>query len=132
MPKGASLDHPSHELISSRWSPYSFSARLVPREDLLSLFEAARRAASSFDGQPWRYVVANRDRTEEFERVLSCLLEGNRRWARDAPVVALGCVRQTSSRNHRPNRVALHDLGLAAATLTFETSVESTCNRWPG
>lgn len=54
MPKGASLDHPIHELISSRWCPYCFSARLVPREDLLSLFEAVRWAASSFNEQPWR------------------------------------------------------------------------------
>ena len=122
MPKGASPDHPIHELISSRWSPYCFSSRLVPREDLLSLFEAARRAASSFDEQPWRYVAATRDRIEEFERALSRLLEGNHTWARDAPVVARGCVRQTFSRNNRPNRVALHDLGLAAATLTFEAT----------
>ena len=100
MPKGASPDRPIHELISSRWSPYCFSTRLVPREDLLSLFEAARRATASFNEQPWRYVVATRDRIEEFERVLSCLLEGDRTWAGDASVVALGCDRQTFSRNN--------------------------------
>ncbi len=122
MPKGASPDHPIHELIANRWSPYCFSNRLIPREDLLSVFEAARWAASSFNEQPWRYVVATRDRIEDFERVLSCLLEGNRAWAKDAPAVALGCVRQAFSWNNRPNRVAQHDLGLASATLTFEAT----------
>ncbi len=37
-------------------------------------------------------------------------------------MVALGCVRQTLFRNNRPSRVALHDLGLASATLTFEAT----------
>ncbi|MDE0620622.1 MAG: nitroreductase family protein [Bryobacterales bacterium] len=85
MPKGASPDYPIHEVISSRWSPYCCSNRLIPREDLLRLFESARWAASSFNEQPWRSVVATRDRIEEVERVLSGLLEGNRTWARDAP-----------------------------------------------
>ena len=122
MSKDASPDHPVHELISTRWSPYSFSRRLIPREDLLSIFEAARWAASSFNEQPWRYLVASRDRREDFDRILSCLLEGNQVWAREAPTVALGCTRTTFSRNDKPNRVAQHDLGLASASLTFEAT----------
>ena len=120
MHKEASPDHPIHELISTRWSPYAFSRRPVPREHLLSIFEAARWAASSFNEQPWRYIVANRDRKDDFEKVLSCLLEGNRAWAKEAPTLALGCTRITFSHNGKPNRVARHDLGLASATLTFE------------
>ena len=115
-------DHPIHKLISARWSPYAFSERPIPRDDLLSIFEAARWAASSFNEQPWRYLVASRDQTKCFERILSCLLEGNRMWARQAPTLALGCVKRTFSRNGRPNRVAQHDLGLASATLTFEAT----------
>ena len=122
MSKDASPDHPIHELISKRWSPYSYSNRPVPREDLLSIFEAARWAASSFNEQPWRYIVATRDRMDDFDKVLSCLLEGNRKWAQEAPALALGCVRTTFSRDNRPNRVAQHDLGLASATLTFEAT----------
>ncbi len=122
MSKDASPDHPVHELISTRWSPYSFSRRLIPREDLLSIFEAARWAASSFNEQPWRYLVASRDRREDFDRILSCLLEGNQVWAREAPTVVLGCTRTTFSRNDKPNRVAQHDLGLASASLTFEAT----------
>ena len=122
MSKQASPDHPIHKLIVSRWSPYSFSTRPIPREDLLAIFEAARWAASSFNEQPWRYLVAHRDQTEDFEKILGCLLEGNRIWARAAPTLALGCTRRTFSRNGRPNRVAQHDLGLASASLTFEAT----------
>lgn len=122
MPTRTRPDHPIHELISARWSPYAFSERPIPRDDLLSIFEAARWAASSFNEQPWRYLVASRDQTQGFDRILSCLLDGNRMWARQAPTLALGCVRRTFSRNGRPNRVAQHDLGLASATLTFEAT----------
>ena len=122
MSKDASPDHAVHEFISTRWSPYAFSRRLIPREDLLSIFEAARWAPSSFNEQPWRYVVASRDRAEDFDKVLSCLLEGNQAWAREVPVLALGCISTTFSRNGRPNRVAQHDLGLASASLTFEAT----------
>ena len=122
MSKTASPDHPIHELISKRWSPYSYSNRPVPPADLLSIFEAARWAASSFNEQPWRYIVATRDQPDDYNRILSCLLEGNRTWAEQAPVLALGCIRQTFSRNNKPNRVAQHDLGLASASLSFEAT----------
>ena len=115
-------DHQIHELISTRWSPYAFSSRPIPTDDLRSIFEAARWAASSFNEQPWRYLVASRDREQDFERLLDCLLEGNRIWAREAPTLALGCIMTTFSRNDRPNRVAQHDLGLASASLTFEAT----------
>ena len=124
MPKIASPDYPIDNLISKRWSPYVFSKRLIPREDLLSMFEAARWAASSFNEQPWRYLVAsrNQDQDQDFARILSCLLDGNQAWAREAPALAIGCTRTTFSRNNKPNRVALHDLGLASASLSLEAT----------
>ena len=122
MSKHSSPHHPVHKLIASRWSPYAFSSRPIPREDLLAIFEAARWAASSFNEQPWRYIIANRNRSEDFERILGCLLDGNQAWARAAPTLALGCTRKNFSRNGRPNRVAQHDLGLASASLTFEAT----------
>ena len=88
----------------------------------MSIFEAARWAASSFNEQPWRYLVASRDRKEDFEKILSCLLEGNQTWAREVPTLALGCIRTSFTHNGRFNRVAQHDLGLASASLTFEAT----------
>src|SRR5436305_14716764 len=84
----ATTDHPVHDLIAQRWSPYAFADRPVSKEDLLSLFEAARWAPSSYNEQPWSYLVATRDDPEEFGRLLSCLVEGNQAWAKAAPVLA--------------------------------------------
>jgi len=49
-----------------------------------SLFEAARWAASAYNEQPWRFIIASREDAKAFEDALSCLVEANRAWARHA------------------------------------------------
>ena len=118
----ATTDHPVHALIAERWSPYAFGPQSVADADLLSLFEAARWAASSYNEQPWHYIVAKRDDADEFEKLLSALVEPNQAWARAAAVLALGVVSHHFKRNGKPNKAAVHDLGLASAQLTFEAT----------
>ena len=120
--KQASPDHPIHELIARRWSPYDFADRPVSDDDLRSLFEAARWAASSYNDQPWTYILATKGEPDAFDRLLSCLVEGNQGWAADAPVLALGCTSLRFTGNGKPNAAAVHDLGLASATLTLEAT----------
>ena len=115
-------DHLVHELITKRWSPYSFDSRSVTDEDLRSLFEAARWAPSSYNEQPWNYIVAKKENPEEFQRLLSCLVDGNQVWAKAAPVLALGIAKLRFARNDQPNRAAIHDLGLAAGNLVVEAT----------
>ena len=115
-------DHPVHELVIARWSPYAFSDRAVSKADLLSLFEAARWAPSSYNEQPWSYIVATKENPQEYARLLSCLVEGNRTWAQVAPVLALGCTRLIFVRNGQPNAAAIHDLGLASENLVLEAT----------
>lgn len=122
MSKHARTDHPIHDLLAQRWSPYAFDGRSVTPDDARALFEAARWAASSYNEQPWRFIVALRDDGEGFNQVLSCLVEANRQWAQHAGLLALTAIRTTFARNNKPNRVALHDLGLAAANLTLEAT----------
>jgi nitroreductase len=122
MSMGVFADHPVHELITKRWSPYSFDNRSVTDEDLRSLFEAARWAPSSYNEQPWNYIVAKKENPEEFQRLLSCLVDGNQVWAKAAPVLALGIAKLRFARNDQPNRAAIHDLGLAAGNLVVEAT----------
>ena len=120
--KRAKPDHPIHELLASRWSPYGFADRPVSDDDLRSLFEAARWAPSSYNEQPWSYIVATKASPEEFERLLSCLVEGNRAWAKAVPVLAIGCTSLNFVHNGKPNAAAVHDLGLASASLVLEAT----------
>ena len=69
----------------------SFLDRPVPNEILVSLFEAARWAASCNNSQPWRFIVATSDDGDEYERMQSCVNERNQRWSRLAPVIGFVC-----------------------------------------
>lgn len=120
--KLAVTDHPIQELLVGRYSPYAFASRPVSEDDLRSIFEAARWAPSSYNEQPWSYVVARQDDETEYARVLSCLVDANQAWAKAAPVLAIGIARTRFVRNDKPNAAALHDLGAASAYLTFEAT----------
>lgn len=121
--KFADTQYDIHELIRERYSPYVFDGdRTIPLTDLTAIFEAASWAANSYNEQPWRYIIAARDDEEAFGLLWSCLTEGNQGWAKDASVLALGIYKTHFSHNDKPNRVALHDLGAAAANLTLEAT----------
>jgi nitroreductase len=120
--KRAATDFPIHELLAARWSPYAFQDRPVPDADLRALFEAARWAPSSYNEQPWSYIVATKETPDQFAHLLSCLVEGNQVWAKAAPVLALGVVSLRFTRNGQINRAAVHDLGLAAGNLLVEAT----------
>lgn len=122
MEKLAPTDVPIHELIARRWSPRAFSERPVETATLRSLFEAARWAPSSNNEQPWRFLVAVKENREEFDRLLACLLEGNRRWACRAPVLILSAASLHFGDGGKPNRHALHDTGLATENLLLQVT----------
>ncbi len=105
--------------FTARFSPRSFDDREVPDEVLRQVFDAARWAASSFNDQPWAFLVAPRDREDEWRAILECLVEGNRSWARGAPVLGFSFARGVFARNGRENRHAWHDVGQASAHLAL-------------
>ena len=123
MDRPAPVSYPIHDLLQQRWSPRAFADRDVEPEKLQRLFEAARWAASSYNAQPWQFVIAVRQEPEAFERVLSCLVEFNQGWAKNAPVVGVS-VAKLNFDDGNPNRHAYHDLGQAAANLAIEAVVQ--------
>jgi nitroreductase len=113
---------PIHDLIKHRWSPRAFEDRPVEPEKLRSLFEAARWASSSYNGQPWHFIVATKDDPENFKRVLECFIEFNQGWAKNAPVVALSVASLKFQHNGEMNRHAFHDVGQAVANLALQAN----------
>jgi len=122
MQKLAETRYPIHELLRERWSPRAFADRTVEPEKLRSLLEAARWAPSSFNEQPWSFIVATKEHPGEYERLLSCLVEGNIRWAQHAPVLMLSVAKLAFERNQKPNRHAFHDVGLAVENLVIQAT----------
>jgi len=120
MEKPAETAHPIEELLRRRWSPRAFAERAVEPEKLARLLEAARWSASCFNEQPWSFIVATRDDEAEFARLLSCLIDGNQAWASHAPVLMVSVARLNFVQNGKPNRHAIHDVGLATAQMIVQ------------
>lgn len=122
MEKIAETQVPIHELIGRRWSPRTFSEQPVARDNLLSVFEAARWAASASNEQPWAFVVATRENSKNYADMLSVLVEFNRSWARTAPVLILTVAHSQFEKDGRPNRHAYYDLGQAVENLSLQAT----------
>ena len=110
-----------HDLLRRRWSPRAFDDRPIEVEKLRSLFEAARWAPSSNNGQPWRFLLATKDNTAEYSRLFNCLAEGNQQWAHRAPALLLS-VAKLQFEDGSPNRHAFHDTGMAAENLVLQAT----------
>src|SRR3954451_14919898 len=86
--------NPVDELFLDRWSPRAMSGEGLSEEELMTLFEAARCAPSSYNNQPWRILYARRD-TGQWETFFNLLVEGNRAWAKDAAALLLFVSKET-------------------------------------
>jgi nitroreductase len=122
MDKPADTHYPIHELLRRRWSPRAFADQPVERETIHSLLEAARWASSSFNEQPWVFILATSNHPAEHQKCLQCLVEGNQVWAKRAPLLLLSIVKLHFAHNGRLNRHAYHDLGLAVGNLVVQAT----------
>lgn len=118
--KSEIIEHPVLELIAKRRSIRAFAPQPVEPEKINSLFEATRWAPSSTNEQPWVYVYATKDQTELWNKMFEPLNDGNKIWAKEAPLLILGLARKHFSRYPGPNAHAMYDLGGANAFLSLQ------------
>ena len=106
-------------LFVNRWSPRSMTGEKVDRNVLMSLFEAARWAPSSYNNQSWRFVyeVRDGDRWEEFVGLLG---DFNRKWATGAGALVVICSKKTFDSNGEPSRTHSFDTGAAWENMALE------------
>lgn len=124
MQKPAITQQPIHELIANRWSGRAYDAsKLVTKDQLVSLLEAARWAPSCFGDQPWRYVVCNKaENLQAWQAAFDCLVPGNQSWAIDAPVLLLICADTLFSHNQKPNKWGPYDTGAATENFCLQAA----------
>lgn len=122
MEKPAETHYPIHDLLKRRWSPRAFAERPVESDKLRSLFEAAKWAPSSGNEQPWRFIVATKGNKIEWDRLFSCLVEGNQKWAHQAPVLILSVASLKFEDAGSTNRHAFHDTGMAVENLVIQAT----------
>ena len=107
------------EPILYRWSPRAFDDRDVPAADLKKAFEAARWAASSYNEQPWRFLVGHRG-DPTYKKIFDALVPFNQAWAKSAPVLILAVARRHFNHSGEVNLHAWHDTGAAMANFALQ------------
>jgi len=109
------------DVIKMRRSRRAYTDKMVEPEKIRSLFEAARWAPSSLNEQPWFYVYATRDQPL-WHKIFETIKEGNKIWARNAPLLICSFARKNFIRFDSPNPSARYDLGAANALLSLQAA----------
>jgi nitroreductase len=108
-----------NSIFTDRWSPRAMSGEELADEEFLPLFEAARWAPSSYNNQPWRFVIAKRN-TPEWEILFSLMGEFNQSWTKNAAVLVVVISSTNFEHNGKPSRTHSFDTGSAWENLALE------------
>jgi nitroreductase len=122
MQKSADFESPILDVIRMRRSRRAYGDLPVEPEKVHSLFEAARWAPSSVNEQPWIYLYATKGQPELWCKISDALNEGNKIWAKNAPLFIVSLARKNFMRNDHPNTSARYDLGAANAFLSLQAA----------
>ena len=118
---GRKPTYPINPLILNRWSPRSMSGEALNDDEIMSLFEAARWAPSSYNNQPWRFIYAKRN-SEHWNRFFNLLMEPNKLWAKNAAILVVVISRKNFEFNEKPAVTHQFDAGSAWENLALEAS----------
>lgn len=114
-----------NSLFLERWSPRAFTDEAISDTQLLTFFEAARWAPSSFNSQPWRFLYAQRG-SEHWPLFLSLLVEFNQSWAKNAAALIIVISKKTTIPPGATAEVASYshsfDTGAAWAQLALQAA----------
>jgi nitroreductase len=125
--EGRTSDHPIEPLFLQRWSPRAFTGEAMDQATLMSLFEAARWAPSSYNSQPWRFIYAHRD-TPAWPTLLGLLVEGNRSWCARAAVLMVVASKLTM--NPRGQEMPSHSHAFDAGAAWQNLALQATLLGW--
>ncbi|HSX11144.1 MAG TPA: nitroreductase family protein [Chlamydiales bacterium] len=112
-------DHPIHPLILKRWSPRAMSGEPLNDDVLMSLFEAARWAPSSYNNQPWRFLYAKRN-TPHWDKFFDLLVDFNKQWCANAAVLGVIASEKVFEKNNKPSPTHSLDAGAAWENFALE------------
>jgi nitroreductase len=120
-------DYPIDSLFIDRWSPRAMAGKEISHEELMTLFEAARWAPSSYNNQPWRFIFATRG-SKDWPRFLSLLVEFNQTWAQNAAALIVMISKKTFD-NGKPSITHSFDAGAAWQNLALQGSMKGLAVR---
>ena len=110
-----------NSLILNRWSPRSMTGEELDEDTIMSLFEAARWAPSSFNNQPWRFIYAKRN-TLYWNKLFDLLAKPNKVWAGNAALLVVVVANKNFEYNGKYSITHQYDVGAAWENLALEAS----------
>ena len=110
-----------NSLILNRWSPRSIMAEELDDDTIMSLFEAARWAPSSYNNQPWRFIYAKRN-TKYWNNLFDLLVESNKVWAKNAALLVVVISNKRFEYNGKLSVTHQYDAGAAWENLALEAT----------
>ena len=123
MSESRQSEYPVEPFILERWSPRSFIPVDLPEHDLMSLFEAARWAPSSYNNQPWRFLYARRE-SADWQLFLDLLAPPNQAWAGNASVLVVIISNTKFNHNGKPSVTHSFDTGAAWQNLALQAWIK--------
>lgn len=117
-------DYPIHSLILNRWSPRAMTGEEINPQELMSLFEAARWAPSSYNNQPWRFLYARRN-TPHWDKFFNLLVDFNKSWCDKAALLGLVVSEKVFEKTKKPSKTHSLDAGAAWENLALEGSARN-------
>lgn len=124
MEKKANIKHGVLPCIEKRWSPMAFSEQPVEREKLLRIFEAGQWAPSSYNEQPWRFMLGVKGEGSTWDKILGTCSGWNAKWAQHAPVLILLSGKKRFSKIDMDNIAWSYDVGAVSAYMTLQLTEE--------
>lgn len=109
------------DIFVRRWSSHALSKGLS-RDDLLTLFEAARWAPSSHNSQPWRFIYSFNG-SDSWGGFFDLLVDFNKSWVKDASVLILVVSRKNFEYNESFSRSHSFDAGAAWQNFALQASL---------
>lgn len=125
-------EFPVDQLFINRWSPRAMSGESISETELLSLFEAARWAPSSFNNQPWRFIYVRRG-TPQWDKMFNLLVSSNQNWAKSAAALLMAISHNNFEYNGKFSRTHSLDTGAATENLALQAfSMGLVCHGMEG
>jgi nitroreductase len=95
----------------------------VSADKITSLVHAAQSAPSSYNEQPWNFIICDKTRNPNaYNKIFSTLHKFNQNWAKNAPILILTTVSKNLSKNNEPNLWAEYDTGAAALSMCLQAT----------
>ncbi|MEK9181881.1 MAG: nitroreductase family protein [Patescibacteria group bacterium] len=112
-------EYPIDDIFLKRYSPRAMSEETISKDELMTLFDAAHWAPSSYNAQPWRFIYAMRN-TPEFDKLFSFLIDFNKDWCIKAAVLVVVISKKTFEHNGKDNVNHSSDTGAAWENLALQ------------